>query len=73
MFSIGQNFRNHIDVVKRDFSLVAESKVDLSLNFGVNSLVETHDDIFSRLPLETSLPSDDIIGIDFLSSKFFNS
>ena len=73
MFSIWENLWNHIDIVKRDFSLVAESKVDLSLNFGVDSLVEAHYDIFSRLPLETSLPSDDVVGVDLLPSKLFNS
>jgi len=73
VLSIGEHSRKHVDIVKRDLSFVAESEVHLSLHFGMNSLIKTNSDVFTRFPFEAPLPGDDIVGIDLLSSKLFYS
>jgi len=49
------------------------SKVHLSFYLCMNSLIKANNHIFPRLPLETSLSSNYIVGINSFTSEFFDT
>jgi hypothetical protein len=71
--SVGQCLGNHINEIKRNFPPVTFSKKYDAFTRRMDSLVSTNDDVFSRLPFETPLPGNDVIGHHLLSSKLFES
>jgi len=73
MFPVRKYFRNHINIIKFDFSLVWLSEMYCPFYFWMNSLVFSNYYIISRFPLESSLSSYDIIWIDFSPSEYFYS
>lgn len=42
-----QSLRNHVDVIERDFAFSAQPETDDAFHFGMDSLVETYNDIMA--------------------------
>lgn len=69
MFAVWQLLGNHIDVVKRNFSFVTQTETHNSFHSRMDCLVKSHYHVVARLPFKSSLPCNDIVGINFLSPK----
>lgn len=39
----------------------------------MNGLVEAYYDVLAGLPFEASLPGDDVVGVDLLSTEYFDA
>lgn len=73
ILTVRQLLRDYINQVVGNFPLVAQSKTNFSLYFGVDSLVQAYYYVATRLPFETSLPGDDVIRVHFLPPEYFDS
>lgn len=70
---IGEFLGFDVDVVEGDFALMGNSELDDAFDAGMDSLIDTHDDIFAGLPFESSLTRDDVIGINFLIAQHLHT
>lgn len=71
--TVGQLLGNHVDIVERDFSFFTETETDDTLHSRVDCLIESHDNVVARFPLEPPLSGDDVIRVDFLASQNLDS
>ena len=73
MSTVRQLLGYHVDIIKRHLSLSTFPKMNDTFHLRMQRLVKPNYYILSWLPFESSLSSNDVVRIYFLSSKFFDA
>ena len=73
MPAVRQLLRDHVDIIKWHLSLSTFPKMDDTFHLSMQCLIKSNYYILPWLPFESSLSSNDIVGVYFLTSKFFDA